>query len=180
MSGVRYDVRYLNLNFSLQPRRETTRSWLCNSKSLVRFPLDVPGIVPLARQARLKVGSEGDEFGLNDIPDDFVVHAIIAVDQAVTKSDNFPPFGATEFQGRLHGHGLAQGFADDLELALDRGTYEFAGGEIGERLSLRESLDSPGGFQGVDQSLGDFSLHRESADRWRWRGGGSGYEPSGR
>ena len=118
--------------------------------------------------------------GFRMIPDDFVVHAVLAVDQAVTKSDNFPPFGAPEFQGRLHGHGLAQSFADDLELALDRGTYEFTGGEIGERLSLRESPDSTGGFQGVDQSLGDFNLHRESADRWRWRGGGSGYEPSGR
>ena len=64
MSGVRYDVRYLNLNFRLQLRRGMRRPWAGNSKALVSFPLAVPGIVPLARQARLKVGSEGDEFGL--------------------------------------------------------------------------------------------------------------------
>lgn len=92
------------------------------------------------------------EFALHHIPNDFVVHVVVAVDQAIAQPDDAMEVGNLRRERRFGAAGLVQRFADDLELPLDTGAEQairlisgkvFAGDEFGDCLARADDIKQP-------------------------------------
>ena len=81
------------------------------------------------------------KFSFDQPPDERVVHFRVAVDEHVAKRDEPAMFGDFLGEGGIALRALANGLADDLELALNPRPMQPARLVVGERLAGGELTD---------------------------------------
>ena len=127
------------------------------------------------REQTVDGGAQPAKAGLDDAPNQAVVHGGVPVDQHIAEGDDARQLGNLIGDKCIDPRQPVEGFADDLELALDCGTEVFVRFVVGKALAGREACDARGRLLRVPQQLASISVHRRSGFHWRCGRGNRGW-----
>lgn len=114
----------------------------------------------LALESALQLVQQWGDFVFHNIPQDFRIHAVIAMDQSVTESYDTLEIGNDLLQRTVLLCRQIQSFADDLQLSFDRGTHQVRIKESSEWDVLQKGLGANACLTSILKPLGHPWIHR--------------------
>ena len=103
---------------------------------------------------------QAGQFCLHDVPNELIVHAVIAVNQPIAQTHDSRNLWQEIRQGRFFPGGTPQSFADNLKLTLHRGSDQCVGRKPGGIRAGHKVSDRHTGGRRFQQALGDLRCHR--------------------